>query len=555
MQNSSNHFEHNANAVKGSKDDITAWKQSTLLPQDNQKADMLKSKQKVIDNWLYGSEPMASTDPRQPGKQAVLFSPFSQQVIPDQHEYNPMHNLNAPQPNTRGPRSFSSSSVSTSTGRLVPPSPFQAGYGVDWSGPATRSHMNLNVWRPTMADNVDPFFKPFSNQTSSKAMVSSQALPASALNSALTAFPLSSKTMHYENTVALPRLPTASTSSAVFKEPETERITPLAKTEKTTWSKVVKGENLTEVPSTGEIPTLGPSNNTSTRYITDSISYMTSKLQVESNTQRKYHVIKVTNFPWEVSTSVIRQIFEQSANFFLPSDLPQCVIMDSKSGKTLGVAFVEVAVKLETRQDILYALKGLSINCTQCTRRPQFSISSYDELCTQLFPNWKGHFVDGLAVPQPSLGTVHNMIVDAKRSGYFITQKELQALLNVCRNYKINYNRRCSERPFEYLISIVMHMPWNQVKTVTTTQRDILYECYKLATASLYEHTSKKMHSFEDDVLLRFARAGILCDGFTYRQKNDILHHAHMECPKDLESYVEAPAILNNSEFTTLLRL
>ncbi|KAI8350925.1 hypothetical protein EDC96DRAFT_519226 [Choanephora cucurbitarum] len=564
MQNQSNTFYQDTKTVRRSEDDVTPWKQPTLLPEENKKADMMKFKQRVIDEWLLSSEPMVSANEEQPMQQSLPFSPFTQQVMHDQQdkrgcptaEFDNLHISNAPQPNNRAPRSLPSSSALTGTGRLIPLNPFQMNYGVDWSGYVSHSHMNINVWKPSHLSDTSQSFDLFSSQAGPETTVGQQTNPTSVGTSLLTTLPLSNKTLSHESASSLPRLQLATSSTAMFKGLESNM--PSTKAEKTTWSKVVKGENLTEPPFTGTSSSSpGSSNNTSTRYITDSISYMTSKLQTDGNTQKRYTVIKVTNFPWEVNASVIKQVFEQSASFVLPPELPQCVhvMMDAKSGKTLGVAFVEVVLKLKNRQDIVHALKNLSMSCIQCTRRPQFSLSSYDELYSQLFPNWKGQFLDGLAISQPPLKTVHNMIVDSKKSAFFISQKELQALLNVCRNYKINYNRRCSERPFEYLISIVMHMPWNQVKTVTTTQRDILYECYKLATASLYEHTSKKMHSFESDILLRFVRAGLLCDGFTYRQKNDILHHAHMECPEDLRSYIEAPAILNNSEFTTLLRL
>ncbi|KAI8051093.1 uncharacterized protein B0P05DRAFT_600555 [Gilbertella persicaria] len=336
---------------------------------------------------------------------------------------------------------------------------------------------------------------------------------------------------------------------------------------KTSWSKVVKGETSSDYHPIQAIqsPDLRPTvpmdtcasvsdNSSTTRYITDSISYMANNLQLDTSgpTQTNYTVVKVTNFPWDVNAATIRQAFERSVYFDIPSELPQCVhiMMDTKSGKTLGTAFVQIISK--SKDNLRNVLKSLSLGHAQCPRRAQFSPSSQDELCRTLFQNWKGDFHHGVPV-LPVSTTVHEMMT--QKPVFFINQKELQALLNVCRNFKVNYNRRCSERPFEYLISIIMHMPWNHPKTVTTTQRDIIYECYKLATGALFEHMSKAMHSFEDDILLRFVRAGILCDGFTYKQKNDILHHAQMDCPKDLVSYVQVPAILNNSEFTTLLRM
>lgn len=91
-----------------------------------------------------------------------------------------------------------------------------------------------------------------------------------------------------------------------------------------------------------------------------------------------------------------------------------------------------------------------------------------------------------------------------------------------------------------------MNIPWKQAKTITTIQRDIIYECYKLVTGTvtfkdfkeqlltfskllveaLRIHTSKTLHSFDANLLERLVRAAILCDGFTIKQKSVILKNA-----------------------------
>lgn len=48
-------------------------------------------------------------------------------------------------------------------------------------------------------------------------------------------------------------------------------------------------------------------------------------------------------------------------------------------------------------------------------------------------------------------------------------------------------------------------------------------------------------------------RAAITCDGFTVRQKKVVLGNAKMECPPDLESYMQEP-ILNTAGLTNFLR-
>ena len=46
--------------------------------------DMMKFKQRVIDEWLLSSEPMVSANEEQPMQHSLPFSPFTQQVMHDQ---------------------------------------------------------------------------------------------------------------------------------------------------------------------------------------------------------------------------------------------------------------------------------------------------------------------------------------------------------------------------------------------------------------------------------------------------------------------------------------
>jgi hypothetical protein len=93
-----------------------------------------------------------------------------------------------------------------------------------------------------------------------------------------------------------------------------------------------------------------------------------------------------------------------------------------------------------------------------------------------------------------------------------------------------------------------MNIPWIQSRVVSTIQRDILYECYKLATGrinclymhlshintsryikiidALRQHLSKQLHSFDTSLLPRLVRVALLCDGFTVKQKIGILNNS-----------------------------
>ncbi|KAG1043851.1 hypothetical protein G6F43_011558 [Rhizopus delemar] len=227
------------------------------------------------------------------------------------------------------------------------------------------------------------------------------------------------------------------------------------------------------------------------RYLTDSLSFMSSSTVFMDDfpsvsIDRGYQVIKAINIPWSISAADIKRIISQNQSVRIPSvtDLPQSVhiMMDVKSGKTLGVAFIECRlVQGQCLQSVLPELAKL-------------------------------------------------MPVQGRRL-----------------RFTIYYNRKCAERPFEYLISIVMNIPWKQPRTVTTIQRDLIYECYKLGT-------EKGFSPFDRDLLPTFVRAAILCPGFSIKQKNGILTNAKIPCPEDLACYMNEPTMFVDSGILDIIR-
>lgn len=123
---------------------------------------------------------------------------------------------------------------------------------------------------------------------------------------------------------------------------------------------------------------------------------------------------------------------------------------------------------------------------------------------------------------------------------------------------------------------------------MTTIQRDLIYECYKLATGNwkkkvviqfvtvfkdtLRIHISKDFSTFEKDILSRLVRAAIVCPGFSVKQKNGVLSNAQVlkslkridnltlcffsriECPEDLECYLKETANFIDSSILEIIR-
>ncbi|KAI9305229.1 hypothetical protein BJ944DRAFT_239845 [Cunninghamella echinulata] len=247
----------------------------------------------------------------------------------------------------------------------------------------------------------------------------------------------------------------------------------------------------------------------------------------------QYSCVKLSNIPWDVSQSDIYHFF---SNVQIPSSSIYAqsihILMDRTTGKTLSDAYVELVSHHDLKRAIetknQKSLKGRTVTVTECQQ---------DELLTMIFPKWRGKFVGISAIP-PDTKTVKSMSSAAGGGGStcppFITREEINSLLVVCKNYKLHFSRKCAERPFENIISIITKYPWHQAHLITILHRDSIYEMLKLSIESLMNHLSKDYVQIDPTLLERLVRVGLLCPAFTEQQKMVLLKTSTIECPPDL---------------------
>ncbi|GJJ68130.1 hypothetical protein EMPS_00476 [Entomortierella parvispora] len=279
----------------------------------------------------------------------------------------------------------------------------------------------------------------------------------------------------------------------------------------------------------------------------------------------QWAVIRVTNIPWDVSLQDIQGFLN---GFPVPPEhlLSQNVhiLMDRATGKTFNSAFVELAVTSQQAGKVaqtrnLKVLKG---------RLVTVELSSQDELMRSIFPKWIGEFQDGEPLIQgessenavssrpeggqstvmPSSATTTTMV--PALTPPFVTREEINALLVVCRNYKLHFSRKCAERPFENILSILAKYPWHQHHRVPPLHRDHIFELLKLSIESLRMHLGKEYNTIHPTLLNRMVRCAILTPAFTERQKAMVLHVAGMaSCPEDLVGWM-APIVVQTAELS-----
>ncbi|KAF9912151.1 hypothetical protein EC991_000561 [Linnemannia zychae] len=271
----------------------------------------------------------------------------------------------------------------------------------------------------------------------------------------------------------------------------------------------------------------------------------------------QWAVVRVTNIPWDVSLQDMLGFFTglpYPPEHLLAQNIH--ILMDRTSGKTFNSAFVELA--LTTRQAGMVAqarnqrvLKG---------RQVSVELSSQDELLRSVFPKWIGDFANGeplipgeRAIDQgmaerieKDSQSVASWHLDSTKQTHptppFVTRDEINALLVICRNYKLHFSRKCAERPFENILSILAKYPWHQSHRVLPLHRDHIFELLKLSIESLRMHLSKEYNTIHPTLLTRMVRCAVLTPAFTERQKNMVLVVAGVACPEDIVGWMAPPA-------------
>ncbi|KAI9357468.1 hypothetical protein BD770DRAFT_410786 [Pilaira anomala] len=244
-------------------------------------------------------------------------------------------------------------------------------------------------------------------------------------------------------------------------------------------------------------------------YIGDLLSPSTSLGSFSSCTSPplEFYCVRLANIPWDVSQKDIQLFFK---DFELPSETIQAqsihIMMDRMTGKTLSDCYIEFPSQSEAIRATEYGnqrtLKNRVLSATLCNHQQFLDIT---------FPRWKKSMHQS------------NYPTDPADLPWFITRDEINSLLTICKNYKLHFSRKCAERPFENIITIITKYPWDRV---STEQRDSIYNMLRLSIDALKLHLSKQVAHIDPSLLKRMVRCGMMCPRFNELQKQTLLETA-----------------------------
>ncbi|KAJ3171666.1 hypothetical protein HDU88_007746 [Geranomyces variabilis] len=268
-----------------------------------------------------------------------------------------------------------------------------------------------------------------------------------------------------------------------------------------------------------------------------------------------FAVLKVSNIAWNLSIGDI-------VSFFAPFTVPvghagpyftQAVhiVMNRATGKTQSECFVEFPTYMDAQRALELHGRGILKGRIVVTQW-----STQAELADALFPHRAGHHKEPNVMEHDAgqddgygeSGLIYDHHLSAPATdGVFLLREEINALLLVCRNYKLHFSRKCAERPFENIISILAKVPWHQPEAVSTAHRDHLFEMLKLSLESLRVHLSRVDHQIDETLMARMVRAGLCVPLFTERQKVTLLNVTQLPCFPDLARFVYNPPQIERS--------
>ncbi|KAJ3199185.1 hypothetical protein HDU82_000662 [Entophlyctis luteolus] len=105
----------------------------------------------------------------------------------------------------------------------------------------------------------------------------------------------------------------------------------------------------------------------------------------------------------------------------------------------------------------------------------------------------------------------------------FVTRKNINDLLNLCKECEMRFIGPAVEKPFRTVISIVTKIPWHNTSILSTIHRDHIFEMLKLSLDIAQEKLKENVADFAPSIINDMICCGMCVSGFTEKQKLSLL--------------------------------
>lgn len=164
--------------------------------------------------------------------------------------------------------------------------------------------------------------------------------------------------------------------------------------------------------------------------------------------------------------------------------------MNRSTGKTLSECFIEFATVADAQaalelQASRRIIKGREVSLVPSTQKEFMAALFACFAISDLSPD--NPFLMIRNVSPTSYSQAASPLGSAST---FLTRDDIQSILTICKNYKLHFSRKCAERPFEFIITILSKMPWQSYDVISLLQRDHIFEMLKSKSVLAYKGNS-----------------------------------------------------------------
>ncbi|KAJ6262119.1 hypothetical protein Dda_2924 [Drechslerella dactyloides] len=211
---------------------------------------------------------------------------------------------------------------------------------------------------------------------------------------------------------------------------------------------------------------------------------------------RPWNIVKIENIPYNLDDDML---FEFLATI--------------SKGKTMD-CFLEFPTA-GTAERFVQKRYNNNRRCMLGGRHISLELVKQGELMRWLFPKTKGG----------SWADDGNLVIGAgmiQALIEIISREELVMILGHARTpHRSPFSRKCLQRPYESLMSVITKFPWKETAAYTLRQRDLIFQAAFEAGELLKRQIlrGKTGPNIDLKLLRRLCRTISFCPGFTYRQK------------------------------------
>ncbi|KAK6350362.1 hypothetical protein TWF696_006594 [Orbilia brochopaga] len=226
-----------------------------------------------------------------------------------------------------------------------------------------------------------------------------------------------------------------------------------------------------------------------------------------------WNIVKIENIPYNLDDDMLFEFLGKNPGLVPEEQGGVHIIMDRTTGKTMD-CFLEFPTAA-TAERFVQKRYNNNRRCILGGRHISLELVKQGDLMRWLFPKTKGALWDNNG----------NLIVEAgtpQTSVEIISREELVMILGHARTpHRSPFSRKCLQRPYESLMSVITKFPWKETAAYTLRQRDLIFQAAFEAGELLKRQIlrGKAGPNIDLKLLRRLCRTISFCPGFTYRQK------------------------------------